>query len=61
MTEANIQTPSDTNSNDIKRGVGKCALLEVGFLSFTQSDEVLTPVDEQTLATHAYYNIQRRL
>ena len=35
MTEANILTPSDANNNDIKSGVGKCALLEVRVLYFT--------------------------
>ena len=42
MTEANILTPSDANNNDIKSGVGKCALLDVRVSYFTQSDEVLT-------------------
>ena len=51
MTEANILTPSDANNNDIKSGVGKCALLEVRVLYFTQSDEVLTLGGQQTRVT----------
>ena len=45
MTEAKIQTPSDTNNNGIKNGVGKCALLEVRLLYFAQRDKVLTLID----------------